>query len=196
MCSVATRADASTLLALLFVVAAQMTDQLGRLGARLRPALAEPLAERMRDRVDLPHRRRLRPQWLRHPAELALLDHNGSETERSVRICAGSVTSYARTASSTSRHRAFASRIWSIELQSTTSRRGLATRYARQRAREIATFSRFAENRNSRPRGMSAPDELASEKKTTSPSWPWNLSTVPTRTAAGSFARRQRTCAL
>src|SRR6266498_3331033 len=66
-------------------------------------------------------------------------------------------------ASSTKRQRAFASRICGIVLQFTSSSRGLATRYARQRAREIATFSRLRESRNSSPRGTSSPLELAIE---------------------------------
>ena len=40
------------------------------------------------------------------------------------------------------------------------------------------------------PRGTSSPLELAIEKKTTGASWPWNLSTVPTRTPAGSALAR------
>ena len=35
-------------------------------------------------------------------------------------------------------------------------------------------------------RGRSSPDEVAIEKNTTGASWPWNLSTVPTRTPSGS----------
>jgi hypothetical protein len=46
---------------------------------------------------------------------------------------------------------------------STSRSRGLATRKARQRAREIATLRRFREKRNSSERGMSSPLELASE---------------------------------
>ena len=91
----------------------------------------------------------------------------------------------AASANSTNRHSAFASRICSIVRQLTSSSRGLATRYARHRAREIATFSRLRESRNSRPRGTSSPLELAIEKMTTSASWPWNLSTVPTRAPRG-----------
>ena len=66
-------------------------------------------------------------------------------------------------ASSTKRQSAFASRICGIERAFTSSSRGEQTRYARQRAREIATFSRLRESRNSSPRGTSSPLELASE---------------------------------
>ena len=62
-----------------------------------------------------------------------------------------------------------------------SSRRGLATSTATDCAREIATFSRLREKRNSRLRGRSSPLEVAIEKKTTGASWPWNLSTVPIR---------------
>ncbi len=65
---------------------------------------------------------------------------------------------------------------------SASSSRGRATRYARHCAREIATFRRLREKRNSSPRGTSSPLELAIEKKTTGACWPWNLSTVPMRT--------------
>ena len=66
-------------------------------------------------------------------------------------------------ASSTNRHSALASRMWSIVRQSTSSRRGEQTRYARHSAREIATLKRLREKRNSRPRGTSSPLELAIE---------------------------------
>jgi hypothetical protein len=45
----------------------------------------------------------------------------------------------------------------------TSRSRGEHTRYARHFAREIATFKRFRENRNSIPRGTSSPPELAIE---------------------------------
>ncbi len=71
-----------------------------------------------------------------------------------------------------------------------------ATSTARHRAREIATLRRLRLNRNSRLRGSSAPLDVAIEKNTTAASWPWNLSTVPTRTPSGRRSRRQRTWAL
>ncbi len=66
-----------------------------------------------------------------------------------------------------------------------SSRRGLQTRTARHRAREIATLRRLRLKRNSTFRGISSPLEVAIEKKATWACWPWNLSTVPTRTPAG-----------
>ena len=66
-------------------------------------------------------------------------------------------------AASTKRQSAFASRICSTVRQFASSSRGLATRYARHFAREIATLRRFRENRKSRPRGTSSPLELAIE---------------------------------
>ena len=39
------------------------------------------------------------------------------------------------------------------------------------------------------PRGTSSPDELAIAKNDTVACWPWNLSTVPTRTSSGSVSR-------
>ena len=57
--------------------------------------------------------------------------------------------------------------------------------YARHCARETATLRRLRESRNSRLRGTSAPLDVAIEKKTTGASWPWNLSTVPTRAPRG-----------
>src|SRR5205823_14019451 len=66
-------------------------------------------------------------------------------------------------ASSTNRQSAFASRISGIELQFTSSSFGLATRYASERAREIATLRRFRESRNCSPRGTFSPLELAIE---------------------------------
>ena len=65
-----------------------------------------------------------------------------------------------------------------------------------QRAREIATLRRLRLKRNSRLRGISSPLEVAIEKKTTWASWPWNLSTVPTRTPSGRRSSRQPTWAL
>ena len=53
-----------------------------------------------------------------------------------------------------------------------------------------------APKRNSTFRGISAPLEVAIEKKTTGASCPWNLSTVPTRAPSGSRSRRHFTCAL
>src|SRR5687768_5419049 len=66
-------------------------------------------------------------------------------------------------ATSTSRQSAFASRICSIVRQFASSSRGLATRYARHFAREIATLRRFREKRKSSPRGTSSELELAIE---------------------------------
>ena len=83
-------------------------------------------------------------------------------------------------------------RICSTVRQRISSSRGLATRIARQRAREIATFSRLREKRNSSCAGTSSPLDVAIEKKTTGASWPWNLSTVPTGTVSGR-RRAQRT---
>src|SRR6266571_7390262 len=56
--------------------------------------------------------------------------------------------------------------------QGISSKAGLATITARQRAREIATLSRFFLNKNSMLRGRSSPLEVAIEIKTTSASCP------------------------
>ena len=94
----------------------------------------------------------------------------------------------APSACSTKRQSAFASRICSTVRQGMSSSFGLATRIARHLAREIATFSRLCEKRNSMLRGTSSPLDDAIEKKTTGASCPWNLSTVPTGTPCGSRA--------
>src|SRR5207253_9402907 len=52
----------------------------------------------------------------------------------------------------------------------------------------IATFRRLRENRKPSERTRSSPLDVAIEKNTTGGSCPWNLSTVPTRTTAGSAA--------
>ena len=52
---------------------------------------------------------------------------------------------------------------------------------ARIWAREIATFKRFLLKRNWIPRGEASPSLAVMEKITTGASWPWNLSTLPTR---------------
>src|SRR5690349_14129508 len=73
---------------------------------------------------------------------------------------------------------------------------GEATTTARHRAREIATFSRLRQYRNSICRGRSSPDEVAIEISTTADSWPWNLSTVPMRAPSGNRFRSKFTCIL
>src|SRR6185503_6321630 len=55
---------------------------------------------------------------------------------------------------STRRHSAFASCIWRGLWHATRTRAGEATTIAAQRAREVATFSRFIEYRNSIPRDV------------------------------------------
>ena len=42
------------------------------------------------------------------------------------------------------------------------------------------------------PRGTSSPEEQVMAKNTTAASWPWNLSTVPTRTPGGTRSPMQR----
>ena len=91
---------------------------------------------------------------------------------------------------STRRQSALTSCISSMDWQRASRRRGEQTRTARHWAREMATFRRLREKRKARLRGTSSPLEVAIEKKTMGASWPWNLSTVPTRTPAGQ-ARAQ-----
>lgn len=62
-------------------------------------------------------------------------------------------------------HSALTSRICSIEVAWMSSKRGLQTRTARHRAREIATLRRLRLKRNSTLRGISSPLEVAIEKK-------------------------------
>src|SRR3954465_6149289 len=88
------------------------------------------------------------------------------------------------------------SRTWFTELQGVYSNSGEANSTDKHRAREIATFNRLRENRNSRPRGMFSPFDDASEMSTTAASCPWNLSTVPTRALGGSTALSRLTCML
>lgn len=49
-------------------------------------------------------------------------------------------------------------------------------------AREMATLMRFRLRRKPIPRGTSPWDEAVIETIAIGASWPWNLSTVPTRT--------------
>ena len=102
----------------------------------------------------------------------------GAEPARAAAAC--------RSASSANEHSALTSRICSTVLQRAHSSRGEQTTTASARARETATLSRLRVNRKSIPRGTSSPREAAIEKKTTGASWPWNLSTVPTRAPRGS----------
>ena len=67
---------------------------------------------------------------------------------------------------------------------------------ARHCARDVATLKRCRSKANPIPRGASSDVELAIETTTTGACWPWNLSTVPTGTAGGSFDRSVRTWAL
>ena len=46
------------------------------------------------------------------------------------------------------------------------------------------------------PRGTSSIEEAVIDTRQTGASWPWNLSTVPTRTRSGSAARSAFTWAL
>ncbi len=89
---------------------------------------------------------------------------------------------------STNKQSAFNNRICSALRHRTSNSAGQQTSTAKHRARETATFSRFLLNKNSKFRGISSPLEVAIEKKHTAASWPWNLSTVPTRTPAGQRA--------
>src|SRR5437763_11238927 len=76
----------------------------------------------------------------------------------------------------------------SIVRQRISSSFGEHTSTASACAREIATFRRLRENRKPSERTRSSPLDVAIEKNTTGASCPWNLSTVPTRTTAGSAA--------
>ena len=91
-------------------------------------------------------------RWLRHL------------TQRVVRFTRVMVPSLpARSAISANRHSALISRICSIVRACDSSSLGLATTNARHIAREIATFSRLRENRNSRLRGTSSTLDVAIE---------------------------------
>src|SRR5690606_34452108 len=94
---------------------------------------------------------------------------------------------------SPTQHNVFTSATCSTVLHFTSSSRGLATSTERQRAREIATFRRLRLKRNSMCRGISSCPEVVIEISTTAASWPWNLSTVPTRARSGSIERRRFT---
>lgn len=71
---------------------------------------------------------------------------------------------------------------------------------ARHFARETATLTRLRLSRNPMRRGTSPWEEAVIETSTTGASWPWNLSTVPSRTpprlAIANASRMQMTCAL
>ena len=66
---------------------------------------------------------------------------------------------YTGDATSTRRHSALASCIWRGVAHETRTRAGDATTSATQRARDVATFSRLSEYRNSMPRGASSGDD-------------------------------------
>jgi hypothetical protein len=78
---------------------------------------------------------------------------------------------------------------WLMVLQGVSSSFGLATTIAKHCAREIATFSRLALNKNSMSRGMHSASDVAIETNTIGASWPWNLSTVPTLAPTSSNRR-------
>src|ERR1035438_6590496 len=65
-------------------------------------------------------------------------------------------------------------RISSIVLAREFKSCSVHTKYARQRARETATLSRFLEKRNSGPRGMSSPEEVVNKKNTNGDPRPWS----------------------
>ncbi len=92
--------------------------------------------------------------------------------------------------------RVFTSRICSSVAQPASRSRGAPKTSASALARETATFIRLRENRNSMPRAVSSAEEAVIDTRQTGASWPWNLSTVPTRTAAGSASRSALTWAL
>src|SRR5688500_6082448 len=93
-------------------------------------------------------------------------------------------------------HSVFTCRSCSTVRHAVPSSCGDANTTERHRAREIATFSLFGENRNSIPRGMCSPLDDASEISTTAASCPWNLSTVPTRAPGGRTSFNRLTCML
>ena len=95
-----------------------------------------------------------------------------------------------------SAQRVLTRRTSSTVAQRASSRRGEAKTSASAFARETATLMRLSENRKSMPRGTSSIEEAVIETRQTGASWPWNLSTVPTRTRSGSAARRAFTWAL
>ena len=76
---------------------------------------------------------------------------------------------------------ALASRICLGVWHLTLSNPGLATTMARHCALLVATFRRFRLYRNSIPWGASSEELVAMEYMEIGASWPWNLSTVPTR---------------
>ncbi len=93
---------------------------------------------------------------------------------------------WTRTAS-TNEHNVEINLISSTVRARASSNPGAQHRYARLRARLIATLSRLRLNRNAMSRGTSSPLDVAIEKITTGASWPWKASTVPTGTPGGSF---------
>ena len=97
---------------------------------------------------------------------------------------------------STKEDTALTSRICETVLQSASRSRGEQTSTARHCAREVATLNRWRSKAKPMPRGASSGVELAIETSTTGACWPWNLSTVPTATSAGSLLRSRRTWAL
>ena len=88
------------------------------------------------------------------------------------------------------------SRICSMLLQLASRKRSLPNTSASALARETATLMRLSEKRNSMPRAVSSAEEAVMETRHIGASWPWNLSTVPTRMLLGSPARSALTCAL
>ena len=95
-----------------------------------------------------------------------------------------------------SAQRVLTRRTCSTVVQRASSRRGDAKTRASALARETATLMRLSEKRNSMPRGTSSIEEAVIDTRQTGASWPWNLSTVPTRTRSGSAARSAFTWAL
>ena len=95
-----------------------------------------------------------------------------------------------------SAQRVLTRRTSSTVAQRASSRRGEAKTRASALARETATLMRLSENRKPMPRGTSSIEEAVIETRQTGASWPWNLSTVPTRTRSGSAARSAFTWAL
>src|SRR3546814_7422442 len=73
------------------------------------------------------------------------------------------------------------SRICSTLLQLASRKRSLPNTSASALARETATLMRLSEKRNSMPRAVSSAEEAVMETRHIGASWPWNLSTVPTR---------------
>ena len=85
------------------------------------------------------------------------------------------------------------SRMSSIEDAAAAAILGSPTTIAKHIAREMATLSRFRSKMNDKPREPYSPKLEHMDRMHTGASWPWNLSTLPTRAPAGKASVKART---